>query len=307
MDHEQRQHIVIQHAFLHSMTNTGDPSMVISDQELQWALELKHLVNESERLNLECPMSDMELAHHAIIAQGNVVEALVRIEGLDRFRREYRIDQSVQQGLYFVLNFMKQQPGYLLHLDANPQTYEGIMVTDSAAFSDKCAREATPTVSAEEQWRICVGAIYYLHYAALSPTLASVRQGISATVECDGVGWHNIGSEYISRLFEEMFSYLPVRFTHIRAYNTTVVANLLFSLARPFMSPNMRRSVQLGHQIIIADSSDSTTNDHVMGGPRRLSEFYHQPSLEMAQHRVIQRVQTLLTMRFYHDKEFRLC
>lgn len=299
MNPEQRQASANQHAFLHSMTHRVDPSMVISDQELQWALELKHAVNASGRLNLESHISDMELTHHAIVAQGNVVEAMVRIEGLDRFRREYRIDQSVEQGLYFVLKFMKQQPGYLLHLDANPQTYEGIMVTDSAAFSDKSALEATQTITADEQWRICVGAIYYLHYAALSPTLASVRQGISATVECDGVGWHNIGSEYISRLFEEMFSYLPVRYTQIRAYNTTVVANLLFSLAGPFMSRNMRRSVQLGHQI--------AEGTNVTGGPRRLSEFYLQPSLEMAQHRVIQRVQALLTVRVYHDKEFRLC
>jgi hypothetical protein len=281
-----------------SFVHPVDSSMAISDQELQWAIQLKHAVNESERLDLQSPISDMELAHHAIIAQGNVVEALVRIEGLDRFRREYRIDQSVEQGVSFVLNFMKQQPGYLLHIDANPHTYEAVMVSDSAAFSDKSALEATSNVTADEQWRICVGAIYYLHYAVLSPTLASVRQGIAATVECDGVGWHNIGSEYISRLFEEMFSYLPVRFTQIRAYNTTVVANLLFSLARPFMSPNMSRSVQLGHQI--ADPTNFS------GGPRRLSEFYLQPSLEIAQQRVLQRVQALLTVRLHNDKEFRL-
>jgi hypothetical protein len=299
MDPEQHQAPAIQPGFLHPMTHRVDSSMVVSDQERQWALELKHAVKASERLNLKSPISDMELTHHAIIAQGNVVESMVRIEGLDRFRREYGIDQSVEQGLYFVLNFMKQQPGYLLHVDANPRTYEGIIVSDSAAFSEKSAFEATKSVNADEQWRICVGAIYYLHYAVLSPTLASVRQGISATVECDGVGWHNIGSEYISRLFEEMFSYLPVRYTQIRAYNTTVVANLLFSLARPFMSPNMRRSVQLGHQI-----ADDT---NLSGGPWRLSDFYLQPSLEMAQLRVIQRVQALLTARLYHDKEFRLC
>ncbi|CAB9529738.1 expressed unknown protein [Seminavis robusta] len=292
---QQQPALTFSHALRHAMTHPVDPTMVLSDQERHWALELKRAVTQSERLDLKRPLSDLELTQHAMIARGNVIEALVRIEGMERFRREYDIQDSLEQGMYFIRQFMKQQPGYILHFDVNPQTYEAVMVSDSAAFSQ---RSAFGENTSENAWRICVASIYYYHFALL-PTLATMRRGVSATVECDGVGWHNFRVEYVSRLFEEMFSYLPVKFLELRAYNTSLVANLLFSMARPFMSASMRKSVQLGHRI---EGSDSDTE-----GPRRLSEFYLQPNLEMAQHRILHQFQTFLSIRLYHEKNFRLC
>lgn len=273
-----------------------DPSMMLTDQERQWACDLKTALGESSRFeNLQ--LSDMVIAQHALAAQGNIVEAMVRIEGLQQFAEEYQIDHSLEQAMWVIENFLKQQPGYILHFDVDiGNTQQAVMVSDSAAFSQKAAFESSKNKTADENWKICVSGIYYLHYI-LQPTIASMRQGLSATVECDGVGWHNFSMEYITRLFEEMFSYLPVQFQCIQAYNTTVVANLLFSLARPFMGQNMKQSVQLGFQI----QTEPDTNT-----VRRLSEFYLQPSLPAQQLRLYQRIQTLMMVRIINDKQFRL-
>lgn len=300
---QQRAHAMARHYLLNAKISSPpvDPTMAMTQQERGWALELKRALHDSERFEAT-QLSDLEITQHAMAAQGNVVEAMVRIEGLQQFRQEYDIQKpSLEQIMTLVKDFMEQQPGYFLHVDlvTNRNNYsttqQAVMVSDTGALSQDAAFEASNSKTADENWRICVCGQFLILWAIL-PTIAAMRQGTLCSVECDGVGWHNIRADYIQRLFEEMFSYLPVKFQCIQVYNTTVVANLLFSLARPFMGQNMRQSVQLGFQIEKSNPE----------APRRLSELYLQPTLEAAQQRLLQRIQALVVLRLVKEQQFRL-
>ena len=80
----------------------------------------------------------------ALATQGNVIEAMVRIEGLEQFRQEYGIAYALEEVMMAVVgDFVRQQLGYYLHVDllANQQP---LIVTDSTAFHQKAAFEASP-------------------------------------------------------------------------------------------------------------------------------------------------------------------
>jgi len=282
-----------------------DPSMQLSDQERNWALELKHAVQDTpDRFPPEDSryiLGDMELAHVAIVSRGNLVEGLVRLEGLQQYRREYELDHSPPQILEALQNFMHQQPGYLLHMDVSPvPPFDPLLIMDSSQVFPKVA------VAAEDKWRVfCVG-IYYTHYV-LWPTLATVRHGLNITLECGACGWHNFSMEQVTRLFEEVMAYMPIKFKSMKGYNTNVVANLMFSMARPFMGPEMKKSVQLGCQVITGDTAENATlinNTHSSNAS--LAEFYLQPSLQAAELRILQKAQALLSVRKYNEQVFRL-
>ena len=263
--------------------------MMLNDNERQWSLQLKEAFQNCEDFDddFHTNMTDLSLAQHAIVSHGNVTEALERIEGLQRFFGEYGIDHTPGQGLYYVTEFMKQQPGYVLHVDVSVVTQQAWLVTDSAAFQVKQA------LASDEQWKICICGIYYLHYCQWT-TLAAIRQGLICEIECDSVGWHNFNMEFVPRLFGELFTYIPIKYQMMRAYNTNVVANLLFSLARPFMNTSQKESVKLGCQVMTGS------------GVRRVSEFYLQPNLEVATQRILQQVDCLLKERKQNELEFRI-
>jgi hypothetical protein len=271
-----------------------DPTMALTELERGWALDLKRALSESERFE-NTALSDMEIAEHAIVAKGNVVEAMVRIGGMEQFREEYGVTNSLEQIMTAFSDFMKQQPGYILHVDllANQQS---ILALDLAAFSYAAAFQSSANKTADENWKTCVCATYFLHWA-LQPSIASMRHGNISALECDGFGWNNINLDFVRRLFEELMGYMPVHFHGINVYNTNVVANLMFSMAKPFMNQNMKRTLQLGLQV-----------DEYPGTPtaRRLSELYSQPNLEAAQVRVLQRIRTLAMLRLVKDQQFRL-
>lgn len=269
-----------------------DHAMILFDEERRWALELKEAFRNSSHFGDDFHLCDLFFAQHAMVAKGNIAEALVRIGGLYQFFKEYKIDHTPEQAMFFMREFMKQQPGYILHMNVSSLTQQAWQVTDSEAFRLKTA------LADDDSWKICICGIYYSHYT-LWTTLTAMRQGLFVEIECDSVGWHNFNMEFTTRLFGELFSYMPIKFQTTRAYNTTVVANLLFSLARPFMSTSQNQSVQLGCQVL-------SVGDENNQGARRLSEFYLQPTVGIATERMLHRNNILLRVRKYHESTFRL-
>ena len=71
------------------------------DNEWQWALQLKQALRESGGFT-GLKLSDMEIAQHALASNGNVAEAMVRIEALQQFREEHGIPGRVWDSLSFI-------------------------------------------------------------------------------------------------------------------------------------------------------------------------------------------------------------
>lgn len=98
-----------------------DVTMMITDEERNWALDLRDAVEAQGDLYM---ISDMELAQFAILTRGNTELAIQRIEGMQTFREHYKIDPiDVDLGVTCLRAMMDQQPGFLLHVDSDPEKH----------------------------------------------------------------------------------------------------------------------------------------------------------------------------------------
>ena len=118
-----------------------DTTMWITAVERAWALEVKHAVESNKELE---PLSDMWYAHHAIIAQGNLDEALRRIQIMQTFRQEYKINHSVEQAHHYLSELIEQQPGFLLNLDVDLEQQISVNAFDVGCFNPTKALQTDP-------------------------------------------------------------------------------------------------------------------------------------------------------------------
>ena len=273
-----------------------DPTMIITQDELRWSLELKLAVMGSEELD---NLSDMEYAQHAIIAGGKVEEGLRRIERMQVFRQYYQVDNSIEQGLKYIRALIEQQPGFLLNIDIDLARNEAINVFDCGCFDPNVALScsASPETGYQDNWKVFACAVYYIKYIS-QPTLAVVRHGLLELGDFGGYGWSNFSVEVNQKLMDEVISWLPTKWNGLLMYNTGSAANVIMGLCKPLMSESMRNSLHLGCQVI---ESDGSRNNH-----RRLSEFYMQPTPEEAQKSLLERAEVLITTRRHNEDTFRL-
>lgn len=265
----------------------------LSEDERDYALRLKSAVEASP----EIPnLNDLQYAHHALVDTESVEVALHKISSLQTFRKTYGINDTVEQGLHCLRAFMAQQSAFVLHVDVNEQTHEAIRVLDVARLNPRAAMKPCPLRGVDHHWKEFVCGLYYCH-TACSPYLSSIRQGVFEIADLHSLGSHNFSMEFEYRRHGELLDYFPLRVKTIMAYNTGYFANVAWNLMKPLMNENVKKRVQLGCQVLEEDGSVS---------PRRLCEFYLQPSNEIAQESVLARARTLLQIRYQNEREFRL-
>ena len=274
-----------------------DPSMIVLPDEREWAFSIKRAVNEADHLD---PLADFEYVQYAIITQGDVAGALDRIEGMQTFKREYNIDNSVEQGIeHLRLDMELISPGFLLHLDTCPETNGPIIVCDYSDFDPKFIRSACPDRGPDYYWRTYVVTSYYKVYTC-QPTFASIREGLVLLVDCAEVEWTNLSIDFETQMTEELRRFYPLKYKKVLAYNTHLIANLGWSLFKKFMSPSMRETLKVGCKIIGPVSNVETET------PTRLHELFMQPSKEVVQNNLLQRARDLLTIRTENTRKFKL-
>ncbi|CAB9522447.1 expressed unknown protein [Seminavis robusta] len=273
-----------------------DPSMTISEEERRWALEIKRAVEDNEELT---NLSDMTYAHHAIVANGNVDEALCRIERQQVFRDHYKVDHSVEQGVELLQELIRQQPGFLLNIDIELIRQEAINAVDCGCFNPNVALDTSSSAGfgVHDNWRIFCCGYYYIKFTS-QPTLSVIRNGTLELGDFGGYGWSNFSTEVNSRLMEEVVAWYPMKWNGLLLYNTGSVANAIIALAKPLMGETMRNTLQLGCQVVEADGSCNPN--------RRLREFYMQPNAEEAERNMLERAKLLLTTRQNNEETFRL-
>lgn len=90
----------------------------ITQEERSWALNIKAAVEEAGDIQ---NVSDFEYVHHAFVARDNIGSAVERIRGLQFFREEYHINDTVEEGMELIHAFLAQQPKWLLTVDIDPE------------------------------------------------------------------------------------------------------------------------------------------------------------------------------------------
>lgn len=280
-------------------TVTDDMSALpnaLTEAERTYARQLKaaHAAdNDSDTL-----LTDFQYAHHAVVdSHLPLPQALQKVIGLQRFRQQYNLQDTVEEGLQYLDSFMTQQAEFVLHLDVcEGGSFEAVRALDIARLNPAAAMKLDAR-GVDYHWKQFVCGEYYMH-TACSPYLASIRQGIFEIADLDQLGSHNFSMEFEYRRHGELIGYYPLKFKTIMAYNTGYLANVSWNLMKPFLTENAKKSIQLGCQVVEApDANDSR---------RRLAEFYLQPSPQLAQASILHRTQTMLQIRYRNEQDFRL-
>jgi hypothetical protein len=177
-------------------------TMGITPQERQLAVELKQAAKELPELNV---LSDMEYAQFAIFSQGNHADALKRMAAMQLFREVYQVDNTVEQGLFMLGEFMKQQEGLVLVLDVDRVTLEGLHGLNNQALNPRLATEPCSN-GVDYNFRIFICGMYY-YIRACQPCLGSVRAGIYTVADFENVGWRHFNAEFQYRFAGRLYGW----------------------------------------------------------------------------------------------------
>jgi hypothetical protein len=199
-----------------------DPQrMRLTRAEAQWALDIKYVIENLPEVD---NLSDFWYAQLAIICKDNVEDAVRRAIGLQSFRQEYSILESLTDGSRHISDFTRLAPQFLLAVSYSQLVGSYVAVLDfkQANFDE---------FSSIQNNQIFFAGMYYLFHS-LAPDFASIRIGTMALAECQGVEWTK--KKDFKLLYEISFQLAAVYpyKAVTRNYNAGLVMNMLLSLLK---------------------------------------------------------------------------
>ena len=154
-------------------------AMKLTNAECRRALSIKNAALQDPSLR---ELSDYEYAQYALATPGSDLEAvLYRIQGMQTFREEYKIQDTLEEGMRLCKAFHQQQPWFVLDVEYEPQHGHFVCVYDYGVVNPKAVR-------LPEEWRVYLGGLYYI-FQLLQANLGSVREGLVHICECEGTKW----------------------------------------------------------------------------------------------------------------------
>ena len=264
---------------LSSNTGPNDPArMQLTTEEPQWALDIKYVIENLPELD---NLSDFWYAQLAIVCKDNVEDAVQRAVGLQSFRQEYNILETLHDGQRRLSDYVRLLPQYLLAFSFSHQDDSYVVVLDwnKANFS---------SLSSVEKVNSFFAGAYYLHHA-LQPDIASIRNGCIALAECEGVEWSKkLDFKLLHKLASQMASFYPYK-PVVKHFHTGLVMNVLLSLTRQFLPGEFKEKLQTGFSC------------HA-----RLDTLFLVPTAEAAMERMLCRMHESLKRRFEKSNAFSL-
>lgn len=197
-------------------------TMPISAEEQQWAQKIKDEVAE---LNDIAVISDFEYLHHAIVSKGNVKKALKRMKGLEAFRKQYELNIIKEDEPMKLLKDCNDMfPGFIGSIGVDNKG-RAVQYCDLKSFDPKLLKT-------ENEWRIMMGAFYYL-FQAMNADVDAIRSGIIFACNCKGIGWKNFSFEAEKRAADFYQDAYPIRMKHIYMINPPLIVSLSVYLLLP--------------------------------------------------------------------------
>ncbi|CAB9515736.1 expressed unknown protein [Seminavis robusta] len=265
----------------------GPSTMELSHEEIDRALAIKAAVEADPSLD---NLSDYEYVQYALAhpaseerSVGTIVAEYVY--AMQCFRREYRLTDSVEEGMHLFEQAAAQHPGFFLAVEYVSQSGNFIHIDDVAAFDPR------KIVGWEERRKI-LGGMYY-RYQGVCSTLQAIRSGVAIMVECMGANFSNFDAHVHEQFMVELFRCYPKRHKEVLFLNSPTVINVAHSLWKKYLSPNMKNAFRLGYQI------------EGMEG-QRIDELFKTPSPEVAQQHMVQKMGRFLKLRYRNQKTFSL-
>ena len=272
--------------------------MAISDQERQWALAIKLEVEADSSLK---PLCDMDYAQYAIVTQGNVENALLRIGRMQQYRETYKVDDSREQAQIALRRLFQQQPGHVLNIDADPERKFSVTASDWSMCKPENTLGNTISEGGKllDNWDVfSVGSYYRVRSA--QPTLEVVRTGFLALFDFHDADIGLIqGVDRVVGLWDEFERHYPMVWKSMLCYNTGTLANVAISLLKKVMRDDMINAINMGCTIV--ENAHATNVD-----TPQLKDFFLQPTREAAERKMLARVDELMIHRERNERNFTL-
>ena len=274
-----------------------DPTMTITTAELELSLEVqraagshKKLLDLTKRRSLQGhkipTLTAFDVAQQAIAAtsEDTAEDIAERLYKLQCFRDEYRIHDTVEEGVSLIHQLMEIMPGYLLSVDFAPRYGSYIFVWDFAAFYPSKLKE-------EKDLRIFFGALYYI-FQCLSSNLKAIRSGVVFITECQGMSSQNWDMHLEEKMLAELFSHYPFKCKECLWLNTPTIANIAYGLMKPLVRKDVLASWRMGCKLD--------------GFEGRIDSLFKMPTLAIAQEQLLKRVEGFLSERARNLSKFEL-
>ena len=305
-------------------------TMSLKDEECRWAHELKAAVTEDDDLK---ELSDFEYAQHAIASQGNLEKALLKVSGLQTFREEYNVKDTLEEGLQALEEFQKQQPWFVLDVEYEPQFGHFVCVYDYGVCNPDVAMKMP------EDWRTYIVGLYYV-FQLLQANIGAIREGLVHIVECEGTCvrhampmrfslWQCLYClEYFGAMLDDFFSSRESEidfFFHFlfwkgmswKNFNVEFSRNNWYHMIEHY--PIINKEISWLHTSVIANmyhafykSMQREAADVIRVGCQfeafdgRLDEVFKMPTPEVAEARLMSRYKTFLSARIHNQTVFEL-
>jgi CRAL/TRIO domain len=274
-----------------------DPTLTLTTPELersqnvqQAAESHKRLLNLQQRQRLKghkvAKLTAYDFAQQAIVASAEETEDDIadRLYKLQCFRDEYRIQDTVEEGVTLIHQLMEMMPGYLLSVDFAPRYGSYIFVWDFAAFYPAKLKE-------QKDLRIFLGALYYI-CQCLSTNLKAVRSGVVFITECQGMSAANWDMQLEEKMLAELFCHYPFKYKECLWLNTPTIANIAYALMKPLVRRDFLASWRMGCKLD--------------GYEGRIDSLFKMPTPAIAQEQLLKRVEGFLTERARNVRNFEL-
>ena len=262
-----------------------ESTLKLSSEELRWARELKAATiaaaKESDHLK---EISDFEYAHYALYTRGDVEQALERIEMMQHFREEYKINDTPEEGMEILLRFTReQQPWFMVSIDYSSTQGHFIYVYDYARLNPG-------VVKYPEDWRIFLGGMYYIYQLSQCNFMAC-REGIVHICECDSMSNNNFNGEFMMQNWHHLMAHYPIVQKECSWLHTPLEGNLQHAFYKRLMGP-MANIIRVGC--------------HFDGYDGRIDEMFKTPTEAIAEQRLLTRYLCYLRVRYHHQASYRL-
>lgn len=268
-----------------SRQSTGsDNKMELTQAEYDFARDIKGLVEATPHVK---NLMDFDYVCYAIAAENETLEqVLARIFTMQCFREHYNIQDTREEGIEIIHQRMGlQQPYMLLEMDYIERNQSFCSVVDLAQFFPSRAKT-------QSDYRILLGGAYYTWHCQF-PEFRSLRTGATLLVECMDATLENFDRRVHHRLLHELMKCYPQVDKAIYFLHSSLVPSMMYNFTKKFLPDKIKNSFHLDY--------------HIEGlEDQRIDGLYKQPTPELAQARLIVKINQFLRDRYRNRESFRL-
>lgn len=202
----------------------------VTEEELKLAAELKAAAEQEPGLDTEAIL-DLEFLQFSIsakVAKRNTTETIRRMKRLQAFKAKYGINGhgSFEQGMRDLKTFQEAHPGMLLSIKC---LGNGVHLF-TANFANFLERK----IGTQESVAVILRGFYYM-FQVCQPRVESMRAGVQALADANGVGWKNFSlrvEEQAASLYAHSY---PVNAISLVTMNSSLFLRFMFHLSKLFL------------------------------------------------------------------------